>query len=99
MDVGVFPDNQELSELSRSISSPHCGITWDSLHSHDNFECVFISTKPLLKGDKSNIKQGKVPTYPPATSPSKNGSGNMGRCLLWNKDALCDPSAICGTET
>lgn len=77
----------------------HCRITWDSLHSHDNLECVFISTKPLLRGDKSNIKEGKVPTYPPATSPLKNGSGNRGRCLLWKKDALCDPSAICGTET
>lgn len=110
--LGLKPDLPRLwkwmlaySQVTRSWESSlhlflsHCRITWDSLHSHDNLECVFISTKPLLRGDKSSIKEGKVPTYPPATSPLKNGSGNMGRCLLWKKDALCDPSAICGTET
>lgn len=27
----------------------HCGITWDSLHSHDNFGCVFIKYKVLFE--------------------------------------------------
>lgn len=67
-------------------------LTWQ-------FSMCIYKYKDLLKGDKSNIIQVKVPPYPPGTSPIKNGSENMRRYLLCKKDALHDPSHyLCNTN-
>lgn len=92
---------QELSKLSRFISFPQYVITWESLYSRGNFQCVFISTKLLLKGDKSNVKQVKVPTYSSCYLPSEEWLWEHGEVpfveescpawpelYLWNSDLI-----------